>query len=72
MKILKSGNNPFKKRCKRCGCEFVYDNTDVLFIYDEWTQAANKSYVNCPECGLEVPAKRMPSTMPDEQEHMDV
>ena len=38
-KVLTHGYDKFQNNCKRCGCHFVYELSDVEY-----------HYIECPEC----------------------
>ena len=56
MKIIKNGNNPFQKTCKRCQCEFIYDSSDVKTMMDDDFDDIGKTiyFVHCPCCNTNV------------------
>ena len=41
IKVLKNGNTFYFMRCKKCGCEFIYQSQDIYREFNE---------VKCPEC----------------------
>ncbi len=61
MRIISKGNK--QTTCERCGCVMEYDANDVrrktvevgVSIWFDWmTKSAEREYINCPQCGLEI------------------
>ena len=60
MKILKHGKKFNKNKiqtCGLCGCEFEYDESDVI-VNRDFCLTVNpplyKTYIICPECSSEI------------------
>ena len=72
IKVIKHGQKPkFKKVCSNCGCEFEYEQEDVITDYNwnlnslTWTYPRRiKRVVICPDCG----EKLLHDTIIDDQD----
>lgn len=54
MKILHHGYiYPNYNKCRSCGCEYLYDENDVVHLLydDKITTPTVWTYCKCPECG---------------------
>lgn len=60
MIITKHGNTMLQSVCEKCGCEFLYQNTDIKTEEIRITSYESKiecEYINCPECGAKIKIK---------------
>lgn len=52
--IIKPGTKKIAK-CDKCGCEFSYEDEDVL-------TDKNRKYINCPQCHVDYVIEATKST----------
>lgn len=56
IKILKKGYKAkpediiYYKKCRTCGCCFIYNDVDIKFDVDVWGWHSSLTYVVCPDC----------------------
>ena len=48
IKVIKHGQKKFKAICANCGCEFIYDLSDMHLL-------GHINCVDCPDCGQYIP-----------------
>lgn len=55
IKILKKGYKTkpediiYYKKCRTCGCCFIYNDVDIKFNVNKWNDGVS-TYIVCPDC----------------------
>ena len=62
IKIIKDGTRMFKVTCPNCGCEFTYENEDIV----------TNSAVICPCCEQYLPHKKINDNIQSQNKFPDI
>ena len=55
--VTKHGDRMLHVKCTKCGCEFLYQFTDIVYDYDRinaYDSELKCKYVRCPECNAVI------------------